>query len=262
MTVSGLPALPADTVLVWPILTRSGKGAALLDPAGEALGFAAVPADFPYLSAAAAAKVYCEAAKTGAAALAASSPPAGQAGSSTSTGVTPSAQAAAAAGISSSVLQAATGPVLIALSSGQPLLAADGSRIQLSANGQGFVNSVTGKQLYGAHGQPLCLMRHHRSRQERVASVLTVLQKAAQQGKLPQEAVHVAQSLVQRKHSHWLAEAALVGLVVVAAAAWLAALLLLPVCWLGLGGASGCGVSAHLIIVACTPDAPDLLSFY
>lgn len=241
MTVSGLPALPADTVLVWPILTRSGKGAALLGPAGEALGFAAIPADFPYLSAVAAARVHCEAAKTGAAALAASSSPAGgQGGLSTAA---PSAQAAAPGG-ASSVLQAATGPVLIALSSGQPLLAADGSRIQLSANGQGFVNSVSGKQLYGAHGQPLSLARHHRSRQERVASMLAVFQKAAQQGRLPQEAVHVAQTLMQRKHSHWLAEAALLGLVLVVAAAWLAALVLLPVCWVGLGGASGCGVSA------------------
>jgi hypothetical protein len=71
--------------------------------------------------------------------------------------------------------------VLITLATGTPLLAADGGRIQLSPNGQGFISGASGARLYGAHGQPLSLVRHHKSRQERVASVLAALQRASDQ---------------------------------------------------------------------------------
>jgi hypothetical protein len=67
------------------------------------------------------------------------------------------------------------------LATGTPLLAADGTRVQLSPSGQGLISEVSGKRLYGVHGQPLSLMRHHKSRQERVAAVLAVLQKATDQ---------------------------------------------------------------------------------
>jgi hypothetical protein len=75
------------------------------------------------------------------------------------------------------------------------------------------------------------------------AAVLCCRNPCCLQGKLPGEVVRVVKTMVEQKHAHWLAEAALVGLVLVVAAAWLSALVLLPVCWVGLGGASGCGVS-------------------
>lgn len=272
VTAAGFPALAADTVLVWPILTRSGKGAPLLGAAGESLGLAATPADFPYLSAAASATVYCAAAAAGGAALAAGSSNRRAAGgvySSPLVGVAPSAgsatalairkvpssssyqgddagsaaAAAAAAAAGTGSLLAAAGPVLVALNSGEPLLAPDGSRIQLSPNGQGFVSTVSGKRLYASYGQPLSLMRYHKKRKERAGQAVQLLEKAAAQGKLTDEVRRISQLLVEQKQSHVLVQAALAGLVVVMGAAWLAALLLLPSCWVGLGGAYGCGVS-------------------
>jgi len=270
VTAAGFPALAADTVLVWPILTRSGKGAPLLGAAGESLGLAATPADFPYLSAAASATVYCAAAAAGGAALAAasSSRRAAGGGASPPVGVVPSAgsataqtirkvpsssswqgddagppAAAAAAGAVTGSLLAAAGPVLVALDTGEPLLAPDGSRIQLSPNGQGFVSIVSGKRLYASYGQPLALMRHHKTRKERAGQAVQLLEKAAAQGKLTVEVRRISQLLVEQKQSHVLVQVALAGLAVVMGAAWLAALLLLPSCWIGLGGAYGCGVS-------------------
>jgi Na+/H+ antiporter NhaB len=73
--------------------------------------------------------------------------------------------------------------------------------------------------------------------------LLQSLQKAQEEGTLPAEVVRVVQALVAGKQAHVVAQAALAGLVLVVAAAWLAALLLLPVCWIGLGGSSGCSVS-------------------
>jgi hypothetical protein len=52
--------------------------------------------------------------------------------------------------------------------------------------------------------------------------------------------------MLEQKQGHVVAQAALAGLVLLVAAAWLAALLLLPVCWLGLGGPAGCAVSGLL----------------
>lgn len=76
--------------------------------------------------------------------------------------------------------------------------------------------------------------------------VLQSLQKAQEQGDLPAEVVRVLQTLIKNKQAHVVAQAALAGLVLVVAAAWLGALLLLPVCWTGLGGTSGCSVSGWL----------------
>lgn len=80
--------------------------------------------------------------------------------------------------------------------------------------------------------------------------VLQALQKAREQGDLPAEVFRVLVTLVKNKQAHVVAQAALAGLVLVAAAAWLVALLLLPVCWMGLGGASGCSVSCFDLVWA------------
>lgn len=253
-TVAGFPALPSDTVLVWPILTRSGKGSALQGAAGEALAFAAIPSDFPYLSAAAAATVWCSSAAAAAAGQAAAladrsaSGAVGTAADTAGTGNISGGGGGSGGGsgggvASSSGSNAAAGPVLIALATGEPLLAADGSRVQLSPNGQGFTSTTSGRVLYGATGQPLTLLRHHRSRSERVHTVLQSLQTAADEGRLSSEVVGLVKTMMQHKQGHVVAEAALAGLLLVLAATWVAALLLLPTCLIGLGGSHGCAVS-------------------
>jgi hypothetical protein len=86
-------------------------------------------------------------------------------------------------------------------------------------------------------------MKHHKSRKEKAAALLELLQQAAQQGNLPSEVVRVARLMIDQKQGHRVVQASLTGLVLLLGAAWLAVLLLLPVCWLGLGGPSGCSVS-------------------
>jgi hypothetical protein len=216
--------LSPDSVLVWPLLTRSGKGAAVMGAAEEPLGLAALPSDFPFLSTAAAAAVYC------------SSSPAAAA---------PALAAAVGSAVGPTHRHAqATGPVLVSLQTGQPLLAADGSNAQLSPCGRGFISSATGSQLFGASGQPLRPIRPHKTYTERVTAVLQLLHKATQDPAFPQEAAQLLRLLLQHRQGYvLLLQGAVAAAMLCGAAVWLYGLLVLPVCWTDLGGPYGCKVS-------------------
>ncbi|WIA19482.1 hypothetical protein OEZ85_004094 [Tetradesmus obliquus] len=136
------------SVVVWPLLTCSGKGSPLLGPAGEHLGLAAVPQDFPYYKA-----------------------PGQQ-------------QTAAAAAGAAARLPAVSGqPTLVNALTGEALLAADGSKLGLGPDG-GFVSLGTGRRVWGSDGRPLNPTSRGKTLADRGLEVAAQLQAAAAKGRL------------------------------------------------------------------------------
>ncbi|WIA39755.1 hypothetical protein OEZ86_005813 [Tetradesmus obliquus] len=191
------------SVVVWPLLTCSGKGSPLLGPAGEHLGLAAVPQDFPYLKA-----------------------PGQQ-------------QTAAAAAGAAARLPAVSGqPTLVNALTGEALLAADRSKLGLGPDG-GFDSLGTGRRVWGSDGRPLNPTSRGKTLADRALEVAAQLQAAAAKGRLKRHVRQMIKRYRRQGQEHLLQQAGLVAAAALGAAAFAGLLLLLPVCWIGLAGPAG-----------------------
>jgi hypothetical protein len=191
------------SVVVWPLLTCSGKGSPLLGPDGEQLGLAAVPQDFPYLKA-----------------------PGQQA------------TAAAAAGAAARLPAVSGQPALVNAHTGKPLLAADGSKLGLSPDG-GFVNLGTGRRVWGSDGRPLNPTSRGKTLVDKGLELGVQLQAAAAKGRLKRQLKHVVSRYRRQGQEHVVQQAGLAAAAALGLLAFAGLLLLLPVCWMGLAGPAG-----------------------
>jgi hypothetical protein len=195
------------SVVVWPLLTCSGKGSPLLGPEGEQLGLAAVPQDFPYLKA-------------------------------------PGQQltAAAAAGAAACLPSVNGQPALVNAHTGKALVAADGSKLGLSPEG-GFVSLGTGRRVWGLDGRPLNPISRGKTLMDRGAELGVQLKAAAAKGRLKRQVKHVVSKYRRQGQGHVVQQAGLAAAAALGLLALVGLLLLLPACWLGLAGPAGHMVS-------------------
>jgi hypothetical protein len=134
---------------------------------------------------------------------------------------------------------------------GEALLAADGSKLGLGADG-GFVSLGTGLRVWGSDGRPLNPTSRGKTLADRGLEVAVQLKEAMAKGRLRRQWKQIASKYRRSGQGHLLQEAGLAAATALGVVAVAGLLLLLPACWMGLAGPAGHLVSLMLLFVTIT----------